>query len=157
MLTIAQNPKILVHLTSTNNTLRKIELSLNPSDVFQLTWDKNTSQKLIDEVVEFLYSYAEKKPRNPPQLKLEGTQFQIDVLHQMQKIPFSQQKSYQELALSLERNGAARAIGNACGRNPFPLLIPCHRVLASGGKLGGFSAGIEVKKELLHFEGIHYK
>ena len=60
--------------------------------------------------------------------------------------------SYQELATMTGHPKSARAAGSACGRNPCPLIIPCHRVITSAGKLGGFTAGLEIKKLLLAFE-----
>lgn len=77
--------------------------------------------------------------------------FQIAVWEQLQKIPFGQTASYGEIALRLSKPGASRAVGNACGANPVPLVIPCHRVIASGG-LGGFSAGRDWKLRLLALE-----
>lgn len=73
------------------------------------------------------------------------------VLTVLQEIPFGTTLTYQELAKLAGSPQAARAVGSACGRNPCPLIIPCHRVLASNG-LGGFSAGLDFKKALLAFE-----
>ncbi len=70
-------------------------------------------------------------------------------------IPFGQRLTYLDLAKSIGKAGAARAAGSACGRNPMPLLIPCHRVIRAGGSLGGFSMGVEIKKRLLAFEAAH--
>ncbi len=83
---------------------------------------------------------------------LEGTDFQKQVWKKMWKIPFGKTKSYGEIAKSLKKPGAARAVGTACGKNPLLLAIPCHRVVGSNG-LGGFSGGgIGVKKQLLQLE-----
>jgi O-6-methylguanine DNA methyltransferase len=71
-------------------------------------------------------------------------------------IPYGQTLSYLDIAKAIGQTKAVRAVGGACGRNPMPLLIPCHRVIRSDGGLGGFSAGstsgIEIKKRLLAFE-----
>ena len=82
-----------------------------------------------------------------------GTQFQQKVWAALARIPFGQTKSYGELAQEL--GTAARALGGACGRNPIPVIIPCHRVLGSNGGLGGYSGidGIETKQFLLKLEG----
>lgn len=95
------------------------------------------------------------KPPGPlPPLDLtQGTAFQQSVWHALQAIAAGQTRSYGEVAAALGRPKAARAVGSACGANPIPLLIPCHRVLASGGRLGGFSGGLEWKRRLLHAEG----
>jgi methylated-DNA-[protein]-cysteine S-methyltransferase len=78
--------------------------------------------------------------------------YSLRVLKKLETIPFGDVLAYKDLAIATGNPRGARAVGNACGRNPVPLIIPCHRVLASQGRLGGFSAGIEIKKELLAFE-----
>lgn len=84
-------------------------------------------------------------------LKAKGTDFQRGVWRQLQKIPFGQVKSYQQIARALCRPKASRAVGNACGKNPLPIFIPCHRVVAANG-LGGFGGGLALKKKLLSLE-----
>ena len=81
--------------------------------------------------------------------------FARQVYEAVRKIPPGRTRSYGELATDMNRPAASRAVGQALGRNPIPLLIPCHRVLASGGKPGGFSAhgGVETKAKLLEIEG----
>ncbi|MEI6656137.1 MAG: methylated-DNA--[protein]-cysteine S-methyltransferase [Verrucomicrobiota bacterium] len=96
-----------------------------------------------------------KTPAQLPPLDLSsGTAFQQNVWRALQKIPTGQTRSYGEIAAELGRPTAARAVGGACGANPIPLLVPCHRVLAAGGKLGGFSDGLEWKRRLLKLEGL---
>ncbi len=75
------------------------------------------------------------------------------VLGALQEISFGEVLSYKEVAERLGKPRAARAVGNACGRNPVPLMIPCHRVIASDGGLGGFSLDPNIKTSLLAFEG----
>ncbi|WP_068437464.1 methylated-DNA--[protein]-cysteine S-methyltransferase [Magnetospirillum sp. XM-1] len=86
-----------------------------------------------------------------------GTAFQQKVWAALARIPFGQTKSYGELAEEL--GTAARALGGACGRNPIPVIIPCHRVLAANGAMGGYSGidGIETKEFLLRHEGVPVK
>lgn len=81
-----------------------------------------------------------------------GTQFQLDVLKTLQKIPYGETRSYGEIAESIGRPKAVRAVGAANGRNPLPIVIPCHRVIGSNGSLTGFGGGIETKKYLLDLE-----
>jgi len=85
--------------------------------------------------------------------ELEGTHFQCEVWRALFEIPFGQVRTYGEVARALGRPGAARAVGAAAGRNPLPVIIPCHRLVGSGGSLTGFSAGIDVKRKLLELEG----
>ncbi len=80
--------------------------------------------------------------------QLSGTDFQREVWQRIAEIPWGKTISYKELALSVGRPKAFRAVANACGANPLPLFIPCHRVLGAHD-LGGFSAGLELKKILL--------
>ena len=82
-----------------------------------------------------------------------GTSFRLKVWAAMQAIPYGQTRSYGDLARALD--SAPRAIGGACGSNPIPLIIPCHRVVGAGGTLGGFSggAGCDTKRQLLALEG----
>lgn len=87
-------------------------------------------------------------------LNLQGTEFQKAVWRQLMAIPRGQFSTYGRIAEVLGNPGASRAVGGACGANPLILIIPCHRVLAKGGKLGGFSGGLELKKQLLKLEGI---
>lgn len=85
-------------------------------------------------------------------LHLQGTAFQTQVWQALLDIPFGQTVTYQELAQSIGRPTAARAVGNAVGRNPISFLIPCHRVIRSSGKLGGYRWGFPCKTALLAWE-----
>jgi methylated-DNA-[protein]-cysteine S-methyltransferase len=88
--------------------------------------------------------------------KLIGTDFQIKVWNAISKIPKGKVKTYKELARSIRKPKASRAVANACGKNPFPNKIPCHRVIRSDGRLGGYSGkgGIKTKRKLLRSEGV---
>jgi len=88
-----------------------------------------------------------------------GTDFQKRVWQALVAIPCGEVRSYGHIARMVGSAGAARAVGGACGQNPLPIVVPCHRVIASSGSLGGFSplaGGIEVKKRLLRIEGVAY-
>jgi methylated-DNA-[protein]-cysteine S-methyltransferase len=85
-------------------------------------------------------------------LLLEGTDFQKAVWRQLQKIPFGQTASYGDVARAISSPRAFRAVGNANNKNPIPLIIPCHRVIGSDGKLVGFGGGIWRKAWLLDHE-----
>jgi O-6-methylguanine DNA methyltransferase len=95
-------------------------------------------------------------PGKFPPLDLVGTDFQKSVWRALQKISFGQTKSYGEIARAIGNPKAVRAVGGACGANPVPVLIPCHRVLAADGKIGGFSGGLDWKRALLAREGIKF-
>jgi len=83
-----------------------------------------------------------------------GSRFQLNVWRAMDKIPYGKTRAYGDLASDL--NSAARAVGAACGKNPIPIIVPCHRVLGANGQMTGYSggAGIETKVQLLRLEGI---
>ena len=87
--------------------------------------------------------------------KLNGTKFQISVWQEIKKIPKGQTKTYKDIALALKKPKSSRAVANACGKNPLLVEIPCHRVIRSDGKLGGYSGkgGINQKRKLLKEEG----
>tara|TARA_A100001015_G_scaffold321556_1_gene452954 strand:- start:3340 stop:3615 length:276 start_codon:yes stop_codon:yes gene_type:complete len=87
--------------------------------------------------------------------KLNGTKFQISVWEEIKKIPKGQTKTYKDIALALKKPKSSRAVANACGKNPLLIEIPCHRVIRSDGKLGGYSGkgGINQKRKLLKEEG----
>jgi len=89
-------------------------------------------------------------------LDIQGTEFQRAVWRQLRAIPRGQYRTYGEIADILGKPGAARAVGGACGANPLLLIIPCHRVLAADGRLGGFSSGLDLKRKLLDLEGIPF-
>jgi O-6-methylguanine DNA methyltransferase len=89
----------------------------------------------------------------PPLDLASGTRFQQQVWAALLAIPTGRTRSYGEIARTLGKPGACRAVGTACGANPIPVLIPCHRVIASGNKLGGFSGGLNWKRLLLAREG----
>ena len=95
------------------------------------------------------------RPQKLPPLDWCGaTEFQRDVWEELQRIRPGRTRTYAEIAAAIGKPRAARAVGGACGANPIPLLVPCHRVLAAGGKLGGFSGGLPWKELLLKREGI---
>jgi O-6-methylguanine DNA methyltransferase len=94
-----------------------------------------------------------KNPEQLPPLDLSrGTPFQVSVWNALAQIPAGQTRSYSEIASAIGASRAVRAVGGACGENPIPVLIPCHRVLRKGGGLGGFSGGLDWKRRLLQIE-----
>lgn len=86
-------------------------------------------------------------------LNLGGTPFQRSVWDLLVKIPYGQTRCYLDLAIELGQPGAARAVGSANGANPLPVIVPCHRVIASSGGLGGYAYGLDLKQTLLDLEG----
>ncbi len=85
-------------------------------------------------------------------LRLDGTDFQLQVLDELQKIPYGETTSYGDIAKRIGRPRASRAVGAANGRNPIPIVVPCHRVIGTSGDLTGFGGGIDTKEALLRLE-----
>lgn len=85
-------------------------------------------------------------------LGLQGTPFQLQVWNALLRIPYGETRTYGQLAVELGHPGAARAVGAANGANPLAIVVPCHRVIAAGGGLGGYGGGLERKRFLLDLE-----
>ena len=98
--------------------------------------------------------FAGKRRKFTVPLDLQGTPFQLQVWSTLRRIPFGKAVSYGEEARMLGKPKAARAVGSANGRNPIPIIVPCHRVVAGDGSLGGYSAGLPMKRKLLALEGV---
>jgi len=88
-------------------------------------------------------------------LNLSGTEFQVQVLEELQRIPYGETTSYGDIAKRIGRPKAMRAVGAANGRNPIPIIVPCHRVIGSSGDLTGFGGGLDTKAALLRLEAEH--
>jgi len=109
----------------------------------------------LDEVRRELDRYFEGELRDfglPLDWRLTSG-FRGKVQHAIARIPYGQTRTYTEMARSAGNERAVRAAGTACGSNPIPIVVPCHRVLRSGGALGGYGGGLDMKKALLELEG----
>jgi O-6-methylguanine DNA methyltransferase len=112
-----------------------------------LRWHRKTVAALKNAL-------AGRVAKNLPPLDLNGTEFQKRVWNALRKISTGKTKSYGEIAQAIRKPKAVRAVGGACGANPIPVFVPCHRVLAANHKLGGFSGGLDWKRSLLAREGV---
>jgi len=97
------------------------------------------------------YFEGERKDFDLP-LNMSGTEFQVQVLEELRRIPYGETASYADIAARIGRPKAMRAVGAANGRNPLPIVIPCHRVIGSSGSLTGFGGGLDTKEALLRLE-----
>ncbi|MBL7542742.1 MAG: methylated-DNA--[protein]-cysteine S-methyltransferase [Bdellovibrionaceae bacterium] len=104
--------------------------------------------KAINEISEYLEG---KRKKFDLLLDIEGTEFQNKVWTELLKIPYGKTRSYKEVAQRIGTNGI-RAVGTANGKNSLCIVVPCHRVIATGGGLGGYSGGLDIKKRLLDLE-----
>lgn len=113
---------------------------------------------LLLEVKKQLNEYFNKERRafdlDKIKIRLRSSPFNMKVWEALLEIPYGKTISYKDLAESIKNNRAYRAVGNANGKNPIPIIIPCHRVISNKGSLGGYSGGISIKKYLLDLEGI---
>ena len=118
-------------------------------DSFPIEPKNGIIRMAISQISEYLA--GQRRNFNIP-LRLEGTEFRMKVWNEMRRIPYGETITYKELARRIGSPDACRAVANACGANPFPILIPCHRVIASGGKTGGYTGGLDIKLALLEIE-----
>jgi len=110
-------------------------------------------QALLEQLTEY---FAGDREAFDIQLDLSGaTEFQRQIYERLMEVPFGRVVSYGDIADELGEPGAARAVGQAVGANPLPVVIPCHRVVRSDRRLGGFSGGVKRKVSLLRLEGVH--
>jgi methylated-DNA-[protein]-cysteine S-methyltransferase len=142
---------------SYNSPVGDLTVSEDDGAIVALDFGRGMTQTptpLLDEAVKQLAAYFEGSlTRFDLPLAPHGTAFRRKVWDLMRAIPYGSTRSYADLARNLD--SAPRAIGGACGANPIPVIIPCHRVLAAGGRLGGYSGGegAATKVALLRLEG----
>ena len=112
------------------------------------------SDKALRSAVAALRAFFDKGKPFPNTIPLDprGTPFRRKVWAELRKIPHGQTLSYSDVARLVGSPGASRAVGSACGINPIPLFIPCHRVIAANGGLGGFGGGLKMKEKLIAME-----
>ncbi|MFQ5729464.1 MAG: methylated-DNA--[protein]-cysteine S-methyltransferase [Waddliaceae bacterium] len=136
-----------------------VQTKLFPRDAEGVTWELFSDSRcplLESKVSSWMDQYCsgkQSKEQLPVTYRMLSP-FTQSVLTRLISLPFGGHLSYMELASEIGRPKACRAVGNACGHNPLPLIIPCHRVLAHNQRLGGFSLGLTLKKRLLQHEGV---
>jgi len=118
-----------------------------PDAQCQEAWAPN--RDAVTQICEFLEG---KRRAFDLELDLRATSFQQEVYDALLAIPYGETRSYADVARQVGRPRAVRAVGSANGSNPLPLVVPCHRVVQSGGKLGGYGGGLPLKKRLLAME-----
>lgn len=122
--------------------------------------DENSEEnELFNIFKDQLLEYFEGKRKTFDKLDLldpKGTAFQKTVWRSLLKIPYGETSSYKEIAKNIDNPRATQTVGTAIGKNPFLIIIPCHRVIKADGSLGGFAYGRETKRKLLKIEGINF-
>lgn len=148
-LTLVASDTGLIAVLWENDDARRVGFS-------DLVQDDN--QEILVETERQLNEYfAGKRDAFSIPLDMRGTAFQKDVWRALLTIPFGKTQSYGEIARQVGRPLASRAVGAANGRNPIPIVVPCHRVIGSTGKLTGFGGGLGTKAHLLSLETANYK
>lgn len=153
-----RGPALKAQLFVSEKGITKVNLSSSVSESFEyeIVEDRPAPQ-VIELIVKWMEAYCKgRQPKVNLPIVLDGLPpYTTRVLTILRDLPLGVSLTYKELAEITDNPLGARAVGNACARNPCPLIIPCHRVLAKGGLIGGFSAGgIDTKRILLNFEGI---
>ncbi len=151
-----------VFVASTEKGVCSIDFHTSEKEFLKYLERRFSSPKIIknpqanQKVVSQLKKYVEGRLKDfDCSLDLGGTPFQRKVWAALMKIPYGETRSYLDIAKAIGHPKAFRAVGNANGTNPVPIIVPCHRVIESDGGLGGYGQGIDVKKKLLDFEKAH--
>lgn len=141
-----------------DTVIGKITITADKEFVYRIEFGGNTNSEireidLIKKTYQQLSEYfcGKRKIFDIP-LKLEGTEFQLKVWQALQKIPYGATRTYKELAAAAGNEKACRAAGMCNNKNPIAIIIPCHRVIGSSGKLVGYAGGLKIKQFLLDLE-----
>jgi methylated-DNA-[protein]-cysteine S-methyltransferase len=148
----------------------KLKLIASDQGLVAILWGKDKPNRVkLDTTVESknhpillegnkqLHEYfAQKRKTFSINLDIQGTSFQQRVWKALLTIPYGKTRSYGELAKQIQHPKASRAVGAANGKNPLPIIIPCHRVIGANGKLVGFTGGLHIKEKLLSIEKVLY-
>lgn len=144
-----QFENISLYLVATETHLINIQFTQPQKALLQTTELLSMATIQLDE-----YFQGKRTTFSLP-FKLTGTPFQLTVWKELQNIPYGQTTSYKEIAQKINKPKAYRAVGMANNKNPLPIIIPCHRVIGSNGKLIGYAGGLKLKNYLLELEKSH--
>jgi len=140
-----------LRLASNGTHLIKVEFEGQQVNVGE---DGPTRDAVLEAACAQLREYFAKQRRSfELPLDPDGTSFQKSVWAALSRIPYGELRSYRDIAREIDNAAAVRAVGAANGRNPLPIIVPCHRVIGSDGSLTGFAGGLEAKTILLQLEG----
>jgi len=145
-----------------NNGIFSLRIKYEKSKVYEINFLKNSEAEIETEddfskvIKKQLDEYfAGSRTMFDIDYGIKGTEFQQKVWEAIAKIPYGATKSYREIAEEINSPKAYRAVGLACNKNPVPIIVPCHRVIGSDGKMTGFAGGIKLKEELLRMEKVN--
>ncbi len=145
---IYHSPIGWIKVEGSNERLTRLSIEQEIGD------DRGVKDSFTDRVFEQVMEYLKGKRREfDIAIDLDScTPFQRRVMDELRKIPYSQTRSYKQIATAIGNAKASRAVGMANNRNPIQIIIPCHRVVGQGGALTGYAAGLDIKRELLNIE-----
>ena len=150
---VMSSPVGKLTLVASSKGLVAIDVRNNAKQV--VTAKDSSAQAILTKTKKQLEQYfAGKRTSFDVALDLVGTEFQVQAWRALRRIPFGKTISYGQQASNIKKPKAFRAVGSANGKNPIPIIVPCHRVVASDGSLGGYSLGLKMKKQLLALEGV---
>jgi methylated-DNA-[protein]-cysteine S-methyltransferase len=150
---VVASPVGKLRLVASEKGLVAIDVRNNAKQ--EVTARNPSAQAVLIQTKKQLEQYfAGKRTTFDVALDLVGTEFQVQAWRALCRIPFGKTISYGQQAANIKKPKAFRAVGSANGKNPIPIIVPCHRVVASDGSLGGYSLGLRMKKQLLALEGV---
>jgi len=142
----------ILYITASDRGITSLDWVKNPELKVSLKGNQYTDQAITE--LDYYFTGALKKFNCKFDFEaMKGTDFQVKVWKELLKIPYGKLRSYQDIAIKLGDKNLVRAVGGANGKNRVPILIPCHRVIAKDGGIGGYSGGLERKRRLLKLEG----
>ena len=150
---VVASPVGKLRLVASEKGLVAIDVRNNSKQVVTAK-DPSARAILIKTKKQLEQYFAGKRTSFDVALDLVGTDFQVQAWRALCRIPFGKTISYGQQASNIKKPRAFRAVGSANGKNPIPIIVPCHRVVASDGSLGGYSLGLKMKKQLLALEGV---
>jgi methylated-DNA-[protein]-cysteine S-methyltransferase len=142
--------ELKIRLVASNTGLRALEFhSFGPPE-----GERNDANRWMNQAADQLRAYftGDLRVFTLP-LDMQGTEFQLSVWNYLTRIPYGETRSYAHVAQAIGRPKAVRAVGAANGSNPVAIIVPCHRVIGTSGKLTGYGGGLPLKKRLLELEG----
>lgn len=141
-----ETPLGIIEIRATSRKILSI-LFVDEENIY--VTENELTRKCAKEIKEY---FEGKRKEFDIEIEIEGTEFQRAVWNELLKIPYGTVTTYKEIARNIGNESAVRAVGNIIGKNPILILVPCHRVIGSSGKMTGYVAGIEKKEALLELE-----
>lgn len=142
-----------LYLVASEKGLQGVSWKKEKTPLAKSLKEKKAAVRILSRSVRQLEEYlnGERTTFNLP-LDVSGTPFQKRVWRELKKIPYGKTHSYKDIAHRIKNNKAVRAVGTANGANPLCIIVPCHRVIAADGSIGGYSGGLHIKRKLLKLE-----